>query len=74
MIDFSEIAFSGAAWVCIAALKAAPVFLVVLLLASLLHKHLSARVICFLWLVVVARLLLPVSVASPIAISPRADG
>lgn len=67
-IVFNEIVFNGLVWTCMAAWKAAPVCLVVFLLTSLFRNRLPARVHCLLWLVVIARLLLPVSIESPIAI------
>ncbi|MGB7325277.1 MAG: M56 family metallopeptidase [Rubripirellula sp.] len=57
----------------LASWRALPVFAVVAVLAILLRKRLPARYLCWLWLIVIARLLLPFSVESTVAISSVAD-
>lgn len=63
-------------WIYLAVLaswRALPVFLVVASLSLLLRRHVPARAVCVLWLLVIARFLLPVSIGSPIAIGPMLD-
>ncbi|TWU55017.1 Regulatory protein BlaR1 [Rubripirellula tenax] len=57
----------------LASWRALPVFAIVAVLAMVLRKQVPARYSCWLWLIVVARLLLPVSVESRVAISAIAD-
>lgn len=65
-----------AQWIYFAMLaswRALPVFAIVAFLSIVLRKRVPARYLCWLWLVVIARLLLPVSVESRVAISAVAD-
>ena len=57
----------------LASWRALPVFAVVAVLAIVLRKRLPARYLCWLWLIVIARLLLPFSVESTVSISSIAD-
>lgn len=59
--------------VFLASWRALPVFVVVAVLAFVLRKRMPARYLCWLWLIVIARLLLPFSVGSTVAISSIAD-
>ena len=68
--ESTEIAATGLTWVCLAAWRSLPVFAVVLTLTLLLRKRIPARYSCVLWMLVVARLLMPFSIASPLAMSP----
>lgn len=70
MIDATEIVFNGLLWVFLAAWRALPVFASVLVLTMMLRRRIPASHHCMLWMLVVVRLLLPVSVASPLALSP----
>ncbi len=53
-------------------LSAAYVAAVVVLLRLILKKRAQSRVLCLLWLVVFARLLIPISLESPLSILPDA--
>lgn len=55
---------------CKMSLTAAYVAAVVVILRLMLKKHAPKQVICLLWLVVFARLLVPVSLESPLSIVP----
>ena len=55
---------------CKMSLTAAYVAAVVVILRLVLKKHAPKQVICLLWLVVFARLLVPVSLESPLSIVP----
>ncbi|TWU46563.1 M56 family metallopeptidase [Rubripirellula reticaptiva] len=57
----------------LASWRALPVFAIVAVLAMVLRNRLPARYLCWLWLIVIARLLLPFSVESTVAISSIAD-
>ncbi|EMB16500.1 M56 family metallopeptidase [Rhodopirellula europaea] len=57
----------------LASWRALPVFAIVAVLAIVLRKRVPARYLCWLWLIVVARLLLPFSIESSVAISSVAD-
>ena len=57
----------------LASWRALPVFAIVAVLAMVLRKRVPARYLCWLWLIVIARLLLPISVESTVAISAVAD-
>ncbi len=67
MHEISEIIELGLYYTYIAAWRTVPVFLVVFLLTSLVRNKIPARIHCLLWLVVLARLLLPISTTSPVA-------
>ena len=74
MID--QIIEPCAQWIYFAMLaswRALPVFAIVAVLAIVLRKRVPARYLCWLWLVVIARLLLPFSIESSVAISSVAD-
>ncbi len=73
MMDTIEMALSGLFWTIIAVWRTLPLFVVVLLLTVLLRKRIPAQYQCWLWILVVARLLLPFSVGSPLAMSPNLD-
>ena len=60
-------------YVFLASWRALPVFAVVAIATLVLRKRVPARYLCWLWLIVVARLLLPVSATSMMAISAIAD-
>lgn len=60
-------------WSGLAAWRTLPIFAVVLTLDHVLRKRIPARYLSVLWMIVVARLLLPVSVSSPLALSGAAD-
>ena len=65
-----------AEWIYLAGLaswRALPVFLVVASLSLLLRRHVPARAVCLLWLLVIARFLMPVSVGSQVAMSNWID-
>lgn len=67
MNEITGIVDLGFYWTYLAAWRTVPVFLVVLLLTSLFRNRIPARVHCLLWLVVIARLILPISMPSPVA-------
>ena len=60
-------------YVFLASWRALPVFAVVAVATLVLRKRVPARYLCWLWLIVVARLLLPVSATSMMGISAIAD-
>lgn len=63
MID--QINEQCAQWIYFAMLaswRALPVFAIVAVLAIVLRKRVPARYLCWLWLIVIARLLLPFSI------------
>jgi len=60
-------------WIGLAAWRTLPVFIVVLSLDWMLRKLIPAKYLCVLWMIVVARLLLPVSAGSPLAVTRHLD-
>lgn len=74
MIDqLGEVVVDGLYWVCLAAWRTVPVFVVVMLLSIVLRKRVPPRFLCWLWLLVIVRLLVPVSIPSSMAISDVVD-
>ncbi len=74
MIDeWTAVVGTGLHWISIAAWKALPLFALALALDVLLRRRIPARYHCLLWMVVIARLLLPVSVSSPISMANTVD-
>ncbi|KAA5539467.1 peptidase M56 [Roseiconus nitratireducens] len=74
MMDLIELGFLCLTWVGLAAWKSIPVFLLIFLISGLFRKRIPAAVQCLLWMIVVARLLIPFSVASPYSVSSAVDG
>ncbi len=60
-------------FVFLAGWRALPLFALVAVLSFVMRKRVPARYTCWLWLIVVARLLLPVSATSAVAIGSVAD-
>ncbi len=60
-------------YVILASWRVVPVFAIVAVATLALRNRVPARYLCWLWLIVVARLLLPVSATSVMAISSVAD-
>ncbi len=74
MIDqFVELGVGVLELVLLASWRAIPVFVVVAGLSLLVRKRVPARYLCWLWLIVIARLLLPVSVESKVAMGSVVD-
>lgn len=59
----------GLACVCVAAWKALPLLILVVILARTMRRHVSSQMLCLLWMLVVIRFLLPDSIPSRFAIS-----
>jgi len=60
-------------WIGLAAWRTFPAFIIVLSLDWVLRNRIPARYLCVLWMIVVARLLLPVSAGSPLALTRHLD-
>lgn len=74
MIDrFAELCCEMIYFALLASWRALPVFAVVAIVTLVIRNRVPARYLCWLWLIVIARLLLPVSAASVMAISSVAD-
>ncbi|TWU39388.1 M56 family metallopeptidase [Novipirellula artificiosorum] len=74
MIDqIAELCCEVLALVFLASWRTLPIFLLVAVLTLVIRKRVPARYLCWLWLIVIARLLLPWSVESTVAISSVAD-
>ncbi len=73
MIEINELVSNGLLLVLIAAWRALPLFVMVLLLVALFKKQIPAKYQCWLWMLVVARLLLPFSIDSPLAMAPKLE-
>ncbi len=67
MNEISEIIELGFSLTFIAAWRTLPIFLVVLALTSFARNRIPARVHCLFWFLVIARLILPISTTSPVA-------
>ena len=76
MIDsFFEIVAERALYpVCIAAWRALPLFGFALVFQLLTRRRIAARYHCLLWMLVVARLMVPYSVPFGMSIQPHVDG
>ena len=74
MIDqMTELCYEVFYYVFLATWRSLPVFAVVAIATLVLRNRVPARYLCWLWLIVIARLLMPVSVTSMMAISAVAD-
>ncbi|MEM6365675.1 MAG: M56 family metallopeptidase [Planctomycetota bacterium] len=74
MIDHAaELCVDVFGLVYLAAWRSLPVFVVVAMVATVLRNRVPARYLCWLWLIVIVRLLLPFSVESDVSISCVAD-
>jgi beta-lactamase regulating signal transducer with metallopeptidase domain len=60
-------------YVFLASWRAVPVFAIVAVATFVLRNRVPARYLCWLWLIVIGRMLLPVSVPSTMSISSVAD-
>ncbi|MBD5118790.1 MAG: hypothetical protein HDT37_06725 [Clostridiales bacterium] len=72
MLDFLNALFQSLAPLWEMSVTAAYAAAVVMILRLLLKKRAPRQVLCLLWLVVFARLLIPVSLESPLSIVPNA--
>ena len=72
MLDFLNTLFQSLAPLWEMSVTAAYAAAVVMILRLLLKKRAPRQVLCLLWLVVFARLLIPVSLESPLSIVPNA--
>ncbi|MDA1232066.1 MAG: M56 family metallopeptidase, partial [Planctomycetota bacterium] len=59
--------------VCIAAWRSLPLFGVALVFQLLTRRHIAARYHCFLWMLVVVRLMVPYSVPFGLSVQPHVD-
>lgn len=74
MIDqLADLLLWGMYWVLLAAWRAMPLFMIAILINLLFRKHIPARYSCLLWMLVIARLLLPVSTPSPLSLNSTID-
>ncbi len=74
MIDrFAELGNELIYFALLASWRVLPVFAVVAIVTFVIRNRVPARYLCWLWVIVLTRLLLPVSVPSVIAISSIAD-
>ena len=72
MVDFLNVLFRSISPLWEMSVTAAYAAAVVIVLRLLLKKRVPKQVLCLLWLVVFARLLIPVSLESPLSIVPDA--
>lgn len=71
--NITEFVGIGLAGTILAAWRAVPIVGVVLLIDLLFRRSIKARFQCGLWLLVLARLVLPISVPSPLGLSELTD-
>lgn len=75
MIDSLTVALAqGFELALVAAWRALPLFMIVLALDVILRRRIPARIQCWLWMLVMVRLLLPSSLTSPLSLAAPTDG
>lgn len=68
-VGMGELLLGGLAWTCLGIWCALPFLGVVLLFEMLFRRRIAARFHCFLWLLVAARMMLPISFESPFSLN-----